>query len=49
MAWSFGNGPEVHGTAEAILMAINGRRAAVPNLEGPGVQPLGSRQPTDKT
>jgi uncharacterized protein (TIGR03083 family) len=45
MAWSSGDGPEVHGTAEAILMAINGRRAALPDLAGPGVTLLGSRQP----
>jgi uncharacterized protein (TIGR03083 family) len=49
LAWSAGDGPEVHGTAEAILMGINGRRAALPDLDGPGVQLLASRQPTDKT
>ncbi len=49
MAWSAGDGPAVHGTAEAILMAVNGRRAALRDLDGPGVQLLGSRQPTDHT
>lgn len=45
-AWSTGEGPEVHGSAEAILMAINGRRAALADLDGPGLQLLGSREPT---
>lgn len=45
LEWASGDGPEVHGTAEAILMAINGRRAAMPDLTGPGVTLLGSRQP----
>jgi hypothetical protein len=44
MAWSAGDGPEAHGTAEAILTAVNGRRAALPDVDGPGVQLLGSRQ-----
>lgn len=49
MAWSAGDGPEVHGTAEAILMAINGRGTALPDLDGPGVPLLASREPTEKS
>jgi uncharacterized protein (TIGR03083 family) len=38
--WDFGSGPEVHGTGEALLMAMNGRRDALADLEGPGVPVL---------
>ena len=34
--FSFGAGPEVRGTAEALLMAIAGRRGVVGELSGPG-------------
>ena len=34
--WTFGRGPEVHGTAEALLMAIAGRMAVADELSGPG-------------
>ena len=34
--WSHGNGPEVRGSGEALLMAMAGRRAAVDDLDGPG-------------
>jgi uncharacterized protein (TIGR03083 family) len=34
--WTFGRGPEVRGTGEAILMTVAGRRAAVAELTGPG-------------
>lgn len=34
--WTFGRGPEVRGTGEAILMTVAGRRAAVADLSGPG-------------
>lgn len=34
--WAFGRGPEVHGTAEALLMAVAGRTAAAEELSGPG-------------
>lgn len=34
--WTFGRGPEVRGTGEAILMTVAGRRAAVAELSGPG-------------
>ena len=34
--WTFGRGPEVRGTGEAILMTVAGRRNAVVDLSGPG-------------
>ncbi|TFV44876.1 maleylpyruvate isomerase family mycothiol-dependent enzyme [Blastococcus sp. TF02A_35] len=36
MDWSFGRGPEVRGTGEAILMTVAGRRDALDELSGPG-------------
>ena len=41
--WSSGTGPQVHGTAEALLMAIAGRRAALSELSGPGLSTLDQR------
>ncbi|MCP3805110.1 maleylpyruvate isomerase family mycothiol-dependent enzyme [Allokutzneria sp. A3M-2-11 16] len=41
--WSHGSGPEVRGPGEALLMAIAGRCAALPELTGPGVPLLTSR------
>ncbi|GAA2131189.1 maleylpyruvate isomerase family mycothiol-dependent enzyme [Glycomyces algeriensis] len=35
-----GDGPEVRGTALALLLAVNGRRAALDELEGPGAAAL---------
>jgi uncharacterized protein (TIGR03083 family) len=43
IAWSKGNGPEVAGTGEAMLMAIAGRAAALVDLTGPGVAILTER------
>jgi hypothetical protein len=34
MDWSAGRGPEVHGTGEALLMAIAGRRGITDELSG---------------
>jgi uncharacterized protein (TIGR03083 family) len=34
--WTHGDGPEVRGTAEALLMMMNGRKAALQDLDGPG-------------
>jgi uncharacterized protein (TIGR03083 family) len=34
--WSFGRGPEVRGTAEALLMAVAGRPVVLGELSGPG-------------
>jgi uncharacterized protein (TIGR03083 family) len=45
MDWSVGDGPEVRGPSEALMMALNGRVSAVDDLQGPGVPTLASRQP----
>lgn len=41
--WLRGDGPEVRGPGEAILMALAGREAALADLEGDGKQILGRR------
>lgn len=41
--WSHGRGPEVTGPGEALLMAMTGRRAALPDLSGPGQATLARR------
>jgi len=41
--WSHGEGPEVRGAAEAILMTMLDRRVALTDLSGPGVAVLSSR------
>jgi len=41
--WLFGDGPEVSGTAEAILMAVSGRPHSLPELSGEGVATLAAR------
>lgn len=41
--WSFGRGPEVCGPAEALLLLMAGRRAAMADVDGPGTPRLGSR------
>ena len=41
--WSHGSGPDVRGTAEALLMAIAARPAALDNLRGEGVATMASR------
>ena len=43
LAWSWGSGAAVCGPAEAILMAVNGRGAALGDLSGDGVTTLESR------
>jgi uncharacterized protein (TIGR03083 family) len=45
VGWSVGVGPEVRGPGEAVCMAINGRAAAVADLEGDGVPVLAGRMP----
>lgn len=42
-AWSALDGARVEGPSEALAMAAAGRRAALADLEGPGVQVLGGR------
>lgn len=41
--WTHGDGPEVRGTGEALLMALAGRGHAVPELSGPGAATLAQR------
>jgi hypothetical protein len=41
--WSWGGGPEVLGPGEALLLAMLGRRAALEDLTGPGVDVLAAR------
>ena len=43
--WAVGEGPEVRGPGEALLMALNGRAPALAELEGDGVPVLASRVP----
>jgi uncharacterized protein (TIGR03083 family) len=43
VAWQHGNGPEVVGTGEALLMAMTGRRTALDELTGPGLTTLAKR------
>jgi uncharacterized protein (TIGR03083 family) len=41
--WTTGEGPEVNGPAESLLMAMAGRRGITPELTGPGVATLTKR------
>ena len=41
--WTFGRGPEVRGTAEALLMAVAGRRGIAAELSGPGRERIARR------
>jgi uncharacterized protein (TIGR03083 family) len=41
--WSYGRGPEVRGTGEALLMAMAGRPDALRDLTGPGCPKLAAR------
>jgi hypothetical protein len=41
--WSHGDGPEVHGNAEALLLAITARPVGVDELTGPGAPVLLAR------
>jgi uncharacterized protein (TIGR03083 family) len=43
VAWQHGDGPEVSGTGEALLMAMTGRPAALDELSGPGQPTLAAR------
>lgn len=43
MEWSTGDGPEVKGPGEALLLAINGRPAALDDLSGDGLAAFRSR------
>jgi uncharacterized protein (TIGR03083 family) len=41
--WAHGEGPEVHGSAEPLIMALAGRPSALGELAGPGLTELASR------
>jgi uncharacterized protein (TIGR03083 family) len=41
--WSTGSGPEAAGPAHSLLMAMTGRKSALDDLSGPGVDVLRSR------
>lgn len=41
--WGSGSGPEVHGTAEALALALVGRREVLDELDGDGVPVLAER------
>lgn len=41
--WTHGDGPEVSGPGEALLLAMTGRPAALADLEGPGLATLTAR------
>jgi uncharacterized protein (TIGR03083 family) len=43
VAWEHGDGPEVTGSGEALLMTMTGRPAAVDELSGPGKATLAGR------
>jgi len=43
LPWSSGDGPEVRGTGEALVMVIAGRAAALGDLAGDGVRVLRTR------
>jgi uncharacterized protein (TIGR03083 family) len=43
VAWQHGDGPEVSGTGEALLMAMSGRRDSLCELAGPGQATLAAR------
>ena len=41
--WNYGEGPEVTGSAEALLMVIARRKSATRDLSGPGAATLSAR------
>ena len=44
--WTTGDGPEVTGLLEALVMTMAGRRGVVDELSGPGTETLRSRLPS---
>jgi len=44
MDWSHGNGPEVRGPAEALVMMMAGRVLALDDLSGEGKTALATRR-----
>jgi uncharacterized protein (TIGR03083 family) len=48
--WSHGSGPEVHGTALSLLLAMTGRPGGLDDLDGEGLTALRTRMvPTGRT
>jgi hypothetical protein len=43
LEWTHGNGPEIHGTGEALLMAMAAPPEALHQLAGPGKPTLAQR------
>lgn len=43
LGWSRGQGDEISGPAEALVMAVAGRRHALNDVTGPGIQKLAAR------
>jgi uncharacterized protein (TIGR03083 family) len=43
LAWAHGNGPVVRGAAEALMLAVSGRGAALARLSGDGLATLRAR------
>jgi uncharacterized protein (TIGR03083 family) len=43
LGWSFGDGPEVRGSTEALLLVLTGRRVGPGELTGPGAADLYAR------
>jgi uncharacterized protein (TIGR03083 family) len=43
LSWSWGAGPVLAGPAEALMMAVAGRRVGLADLDGPGVRVLAGR------
>jgi uncharacterized protein (TIGR03083 family) len=43
--WSAGSGPEVSGPAISLMLAVTGRRAALADLSGDGLETLRERMP----
>jgi hypothetical protein len=43
LEWTHGEGPAVHGTAEALLLVITGRPVGREELTGPGAPALYER------
>jgi hypothetical protein len=41
--WSHGSGPVVSGPARALMLATTGRKAALDELGGPGLETLRAR------
>lgn len=41
--WTYGDGPEVRGPAEALLLAMTGRKSVLDELSGDGVETLRTR------